>query len=283
MASSTPHSPGIHTPGVFLLISSPNPPLPQPISSPITASSSPSPTPPSAPPRTLLLMGGSFDPVHRAHTAMAAQARAARCPDATIAFIPAARSPLKSAGPIATDAQRLSMLAAATVEIPNTAILTLELDRARSPSPPNPSYTIDTLTTLSASHPTSRLFLLIGLDQALSLHRWKDPQGILRLAHPIIVPRPTAPVPQPTPPRPTPPQTEFEQHLKTPTQQAFWTPQERDTLLNALLDLPLLPYSSTAVRSAAAAGAWDTVTEACGPSVTALIRSFGLYQTGSEP
>lgn len=228
-------------------------------------------------------MGGSFDPVHRAHTAMAVQARAARCPHATIAFIPAARSPHKSAGPIATDAQRMSMLTTATAEIPNTTILTLELDRARPPSPspsspPIPSYTIDTLTTLSASHPTSRLFLLIGLDQALSLHRWKDPQGILRLAHPIIVPRPTAPVH-----RPTPPQTELEEHLKTPTQQAFWTPQERDTLLNALLDVPLLPYSSTAVRSAAAAGAWDTVTEACGPSVTALIRSFGLYQTGSEP
>lgn len=278
MASSTPHSPGIHTPGVFLLISSPNPPPPQPISSPITASSSPSPTDPTAPPRPLLLMGGSFDPVHRAHTAMAVQARAARCPDATIAFIPAARSPHKSAGPIATDAQRLSMLAAATADLPNTTILTLELDRARAPSLPTPSYTIDTLTTLSASHPTSRLFLLIGLDQALSLHRWKDPQGILRLAHPIVVPRPTAPVPQPTLPR-----AELEAHLRTSTQQAFWTPQERETILNALLDVPLLPYSSTAVRSAAAAGAWDTVTEACGPAVAALIRTFGLYQTGSEP
>ena len=51
------------------------------------------------------------------------------------------------------------------------------------------SFTVDTLSNLRAQFPAAQFFLLLGGDQALNFYSWKDPQGILALATPVVVPR----------------------------------------------------------------------------------------------
>jgi len=52
------------------------------------------------------------------------------------------------------------------------------------------SYTIDTLKELKIQYPKSKFYLLMGADNLRTFHRWKDPQGILKLAALVILNRP---------------------------------------------------------------------------------------------
>jgi nicotinate-nucleotide adenylyltransferase len=142
-------------------------------------------------PERLLIFGGTFDPPHRGHVELPQHAaRELRCQ--RIIYIPAALNPLKTAPetPMPTPAiHRLAMLRLALADAPTAEISTIELDRSNG----RPSYTIDTLRALSgarAPHHTSpqqEWFLLIGSDQALDFHRWKDWQEIVRLATPAVM------------------------------------------------------------------------------------------------
>jgi len=112
-----------------------------------------------------------------------------------ILYVPAAVNPLKADAAPTSNEHRLAMLVLAIADVPNAKISTIELDR------PGPSYTIDTLTALhqqfappskdreSTARPID-LRLLIGCDQALEFHRWKQWQDILKLATPVVMLRP---------------------------------------------------------------------------------------------
>ena len=69
----------------------------------------------------IALYGGAFDPVHRAHLALAEHALASGRVEEVV-FIPAAQSPLKLHGPIASDAQRLAMLKLAVAGRPQLRV-----------------------------------------------------------------------------------------------------------------------------------------------------------------
>lgn len=180
----------------------PQPPIP-PEAPPVTPA--PVPLPPADPPRFILVFGGTFDPPHRGHIDLPARVRdelerRLDCPGrGWVLYIPAARSPHKPEGPIASDADRLEMLRLALAEsgTPRAAIWTDELDRAARvapPAAPPPSFTIDTLTRLRSWLDEQALGgvdlrLLIGADQALGFHRWRQPRDILRLAKPAVMVR----------------------------------------------------------------------------------------------
>ena len=141
--------------------------------------------------RTVVLFGGSFDPPHRAHAALPDAVRAA-LPDAECAwllYIPAARSPHKQRGPVASDDQRLEMLRLAIKDVAHAAVWTDEVDRATSGTP---SFTIDTVRRarawLDASGGTRvTLRLLIGADQAAKFHTWREPRRIIDIAEPLVM------------------------------------------------------------------------------------------------
>ncbi len=77
------------------------------------------------------------------------------------------------------------MLRRAVADVPGAEISTIELDR------PGPSYTIDTLESLHGEFdPGTEVFLLIGSDQAIGFHDWKDWSRILQLATPAVMVRP---------------------------------------------------------------------------------------------
>ena len=131
------------------------------------------------------VFGGTFDPVHVGHLAIALAALQSLRLD-RIVFVPARRSPLKGAPPAASAADRLAMLEAATKDEPRFSVSRIELERE------GPSYTVDTLEALSAE---GELFLILGSDAVAELDRWRSPERIRALATILVARRPGAPEP----------------------------------------------------------------------------------------
>lgn len=129
------------------------------------------------------VFGGTFDPVHVGHLAIA-HAAVESVPLDRVVFVLAKRSPLKERGPVAGEADRLRMLEVAIADEPRFAASRIELDRE------GPSYTVDTLERLGGA---DDLFLILGSDAIADFPRWKDPDRIAALATLVVAERPGAP------------------------------------------------------------------------------------------
>jgi nicotinate-nucleotide adenylyltransferase len=134
------------------------------------------------------ILGGSFDPVHYGHLALARACQLQASLD-EVWFVPTAVQPLKRQGPQASNAQRVEMLRLATSNEPTWRICTLEIDRGGA------SYTVDTLRQMREELPDAELFFLIGSDALRDVERWKEPREIFRLATPLVVHRAGEPTP----------------------------------------------------------------------------------------
>jgi nicotinate-nucleotide adenylyltransferase len=122
--------------------------------------------------RRLGLFGGSFNPVHNGHLALARRAFEQLRLD-ELWFIPCARSADGKA--LAPAAARLRWLRKALKGEPGFRVWDGELERG------GVSRSIDTVRQLRAElGPQPRLYWLLGLDQALRLKSWKEPQALAR-------------------------------------------------------------------------------------------------------
>lgn len=114
--------------------------------------------------RRIGLLGGSFDPPHAGHVALAVAARDALGLDA-VRFIPSAASPSPTKpAAVASGAQRLAMVRLAIGGEAAFEVDSLEIDRKGC------SYTIDTLRELASLD--AELVLLVGSDRAMTVERW---------------------------------------------------------------------------------------------------------------
>jgi nicotinate-nucleotide adenylyltransferase len=135
------------------------------------------------------LFGGSFDPPHHGHIAIAVAA--AEVFDLNqVLFAPVGRQPLKAVGAPASFADRLAMVELACRSDSRFAVS--DLDAPRSDGTPN--YTVQTLAALHEVMPEARLFNLVGADSFLNLPRWHEPERLLELAEWIVVSRPGFPL-----------------------------------------------------------------------------------------
>ena len=137
----------------------------------------------------IALFGGTFDPPHRGHIAVARAAADAFALDRVL-FAPTGLQPLKldlAPTPFAT---RLALVAAACEE--DQRFSTTDIDAPRPDQTPN--YTIDTLTSIATLHPRDTLLNLVGADSFLSLRQWRSPDRLLELAEWIVVTRPGYPL-----------------------------------------------------------------------------------------
>jgi nicotinate-nucleotide adenylyltransferase len=137
----------------------------------------------------LALFGGSFDPPHYGHIAIATAAADVFDLD-QILFAPVGRQPLKAEGVAASFADRLAMVELACRL--DSRFAASDLDAPRSDGTPN--YTVQTLAALHEVMPDARLFNLVGADSFLDLPRWHEPERLLELAEWIVVSRPGFPL-----------------------------------------------------------------------------------------
>jgi len=129
------------------------------------------------------ILGGSFDPIHFGHLLMAQSAAEALKLD-TVFFVPAFCSPFKTTHPLPDASKRLVMVKEAIKGNKVFKLYDGELRRGQV------SYTVDTLKELKAKYPQSKFYLLMGADNLRTFYRWKDPQGILKLASLVVLNRP---------------------------------------------------------------------------------------------
>lgn len=137
----------------------------------------------------IALFGGTFDPPHRGHRAIATAAADAFHLD-TVLFAPAGLQPLKPEGHATPFVDRLAMTTLACQQDPRFEASTLDAPRPDG----HPNYTVDTLAALRLLQPQDTLFNLVGADSFLDLPRWREPHRLLELAEWIVVSRPGFPL-----------------------------------------------------------------------------------------
>lgn len=224
-------------------------------------------------PRALrVLYGGTFDPVHLGHVAVARAARDAL--DATVAFMPAADPPHR-APPGASAADRAAMLELAIAGEPGLALDLRELRREGR------SWTIDTLRALRAEiGDDAPIALLVGADSFAALPTWKSWQALFGLAHFVVASRSdrdggagAGAGTQGADPLPGFAQAVAGRDAASP-EALRSTPAGRVFRLRQ----PLFPHSASEVRARIAAGLpWDALVPA---PVAAYIRAHRLYGAG---
>ena len=128
------------------------------------------------------VFGGSFNPIHNGHIALARQILKEGGLD-EIWFVVSPHNPLKSAGSLADDTYRLSLVRAA-LEGENTLVASdYEFHM------PRPSYMYDTLMAMRRDYPDRDFVLLIGGDNWTMFNRWYRWEDILHNFRIIIYPR----------------------------------------------------------------------------------------------
>ncbi|MBX7067309.1 MAG: nicotinate-nicotinamide nucleotide adenylyltransferase [Parachlamydiales bacterium] len=130
--------------------------------------------------KSIGFFGGSFDPIHFGHIALAIQLMETHQLDEVL-FCPAFCSPFKmETPPLASPEHRLEMLKLA-LDYPPFKICSLELDRKGA------SFTVDTIRELKKDG--VKLRLLLSDEAAQHLHKWKDTDQLVKMAPPLIGPR----------------------------------------------------------------------------------------------
>lgn len=213
-----------------------------------------------------LYYGGTFDPIHLGHLAIACAARDEL--GACVQLVPAADPPHRPA-PGATAAQRAQMLQLALANSPGLQLDTRELQRAAQCDAP--SYTVDTLRELRAElGPTVPIAWLLGADAFVGLHHWHQWEALFGLTHFVVAARPGTPLALADAPQ------------LAAMVQGRWVARA-DELVSApagrlyLLHQPLRGESASAVRSRIATGAqWQRLVP---PPVAAMIQREGLYRS----
>ncbi len=128
------------------------------------------------------ILGGTFDPIHYGHLAIAEEARTMLRLEQVI-FIPARYQPLKNGNHAASPEQRLTMVRLACASNPAFEVSAIEIER------PGPSYTITTLEALAAQS-TAEMTLIIGIDALVNFDQWHAPEQIIARAQIAGIARP---------------------------------------------------------------------------------------------
>jgi nicotinate-nucleotide adenylyltransferase len=126
--------------------------------------------------RSIGILGGTFNPPHLGHLALARHAKAELDLERVL-LMPAGRSPHKLAEEDPGALHRLEMCRLAVAGVDGVCACALEIERG------GPSYTVDTLEALHAEHPDIEVTFILGADVARTLPSWCEAFKLPRLAH----------------------------------------------------------------------------------------------------
>lgn len=186
------------------------------------------------------LFFGSFNPIHTGHLIIANyMANYTALDEVWLVVTP--HNPLKKKDSLINQYDRLEMVNLAIEKTENIRSSTIEF------SLPQPSYTIDTLAHLREKYPEKAFALIMGSDNLVSLHKWKNHEVILRDYRVLVYPRPNYPTP------------------------AEWVDHPSITIT----DTPLMEFSSTFIRNAVKSG--KNIRYFVPDAVMAFIEGKGLY------
>jgi nicotinate-nucleotide adenylyltransferase len=206
--------------------------------------------------KKIALFGGTFDPIHLGHTAVAAAA-AEHIGAEKIVFIPAKRSPLKDSFPEAGDGDRLAMIALAIADNEKFQLNDYELRK------PEPSYTLETVRRFQADYGGKALiYWLIGADGIDELSCWYGIVELIDECNLCVM---------------------FRAGCKPPDFAKFkdvWGAARVEKLQRNVIRTPLIDISSTEIRNRLAAG--RDVTDMLAHQVADYIRKHGLYRSKAE-
>ena len=198
------------------------------------------------------VLGGTFNPPHFGHIAVARAARAQLGLDRVL-LMPANRNPFKQAAPDPGPRHRLEMCRLAAAGEPGIEACGLEVERGGA------SFTVDTLRAIHASHPDAALTFILGADTATSLPSWREPRELVRLAELAVAARGGAAREQVA---------------------GALAPLADAGLRLRFLELPEVDVSASDVRRRVAAG--EPIAGLVSPAVAAYIAEHDLYEQGAE-
>ena len=214
------------------------------------------------------VLGGTFDPIHVGHLAVATAAADALALDEVL-LLPSRTPSHRPVDPSASIFHRFAMVALAAQHDPRMLASDLELRR------PGPSYTADTLRALQATgRDRLQIFFLTGADAFAEIATWREYPDVLDLAHFVVCARPGTPA------------ASMPARLPALSARMITASADRGTVLDSstpsvyLLDVPTPDVSSTDVRARARAG--RPLAGLLPPEVDAYIRRHGLYAAVSS-
>jgi nicotinate-nucleotide adenylyltransferase len=220
--------------------------------------------------KRIALYGGTFDPVHLGHLAVAHGLSKIFALDEVL-FIPAYVAPHKRKEGVTPALHRYAMLALATQHEERFRISTIELDAPEKP------YTFETLLRIEEKLGSqAQLFFVMGADSWMEIATWREWERVLALSNHIVVSRPGY---------------ELSREHVTPavrhrivdlrgkgSEEAAQKVEISEGLKIYFTDAVNMDISATAVRRAAREGREADWIESVSPSVAEYIRKYGLYK-----
>ena len=219
----------------------------------------------------IAVFGGTFDPVHDGHLAVARRILNLFALDEVV-FMPAYVAPHKRSVEVSPAFHRYAMLALATQDDPGLRISTAELDAPERP------YTVETAVRLKERYgETTRLFFVMGADSWSEIASWREWERLLALCDHIVVTRPGY-EPQTKPPAIAAADVIDMRGLKG-VEIAAQVRSDRGPRV-FITDAVMLDVSATAVRAAARAGDHDQLCRLVPQTVADYIEKYKLYRKG---
>ncbi len=224
------------------------------------------------------LFGGTFDPIHRGHLAVA-RAAAARFKLGKIYFVPADIPPHKQKQPVTPYYHRYAMVALALADEKNLVPSLLEAPEVIQAEGKIASYSIDSVRRFKKSlKKNDQLFFIIGIDAFMDIATWRSPVELLQECEFIVVSRPgysLADIAEALPESMRPRQEVMKVFRKTGAQGSIALPNTTIHLLDEVNE----PVSATKIRAAASAG--KSIEKMVDSAVAAYIKKEGLYRPGT--
>jgi nicotinate-nucleotide adenylyltransferase len=210
--------------------------------------------------RSVGIVGGTFNPPHRGHLALARHARE-ELELERVFLMPANRAPGKPPEPEPGPEHRLRMCQLAAADTAGVSACALEIERGGT------SYTVDTLRAIHRDRPDAELTFIVGADTARTMPGWHEPLQVLELARIAIAEREG---------------TGAEEALATLTTlggaggMGEGGERQSSAAQTVILQMPRIEISSSLVRRRIAVG--EPVEDLVGSAVAEYIADLGLYR-----